>query len=67
MWRKLRLAAKSRRWVLLDARRLFCRLLATGGSGPFPSELEQADREFDEQLAALSRRYARITSLKPVA
>ena len=33
----------------------------------FRRHYEQADKEFDEQLAALSRRYARITSLKPAA
>jgi hypothetical protein len=33
----------------------------------FRRHYEQADREFDEQLAALSRRYARVTSLKPPA
>jgi hypothetical protein len=35
--------------------------------GRFRRHFEQADKEFDEQLAALSRRYARITSLKPAA
>ena len=33
----------------------------------FRRHYELADKEFDEQLAALSRRYARITSLKPAA
>lgn len=33
----------------------------------FRRHYEQADKEFDEQLAALSRRYARVSSLKPPA
>jgi hypothetical protein len=33
----------------------------------FRRHFDQADKEFDEQLAALSRRYARITSQKPAA
>lgn len=33
----------------------------------FRRHYEQADREFDEQLAALSHRYTRVSSLKPPA